>query len=345
MSKYCYLSGPVCADGFWGSNAASLRESIAAARAEDPAAPVTVVINSEGGDVYEGVAIYNLLRAAHVDIVVSGMAASIASVIAMAGDHVAMYSNSVLYVHHAWTCGAGNASELQQQVEQLRDADRVLIDAYMAKSGRTEQEITALLDGPNGDGSEITADRALTLGLIDEVLDPATAVAACLKSFRDHTTQNHITRAGAQPGTNQVEDLSSKETHMADPVTTTDPVLQDPAAECGAPKKAEETVEKEIEIEKKKEETPEVDPREERITELEKKVEELTAKIAAMADQAASQAQYRSVVAAAHQTREAKADEPKSWPEALKKLGFVEACAQYPALRTAYIDEINAKSR
>lgn len=324
MTRYCYLSGPVCSDGFWGSNAASLRQSIADARAEDPAAPVTVVINSEGGDVYEGVAIYNMLRAAHVDVVISGMAASIASVIAMAGDHVSMYANSVLYVHHAWTCGSGNAAELMQQVEQLRDADRVLIDAYMAKSGRTEEEITALLDGPNGDGSEITADRALELGLIDEVLDPATAVAACLKNFRSP----HI-----QP--------QNKEPHMDPEEKTT---MTDQKAACGDPQKAEEIVEVEKEIEKK-EETSEPDPRETRITELEKKVEELTAKLAALIEQTEAQAQYRSVVASAHQTREVKGDEPKSWPEALKKVGFVEACAQYPALRAAYIAEINAKSR
>lgn len=325
MIRYCYLSGPVCSDGFWGSNAASLRQSIADARAEDPAAPVTVVINSEGGDVYEGVAIYNMLRAAHVDVVISGMAASIASVIAMAGDHVAMYANSVLYVHHAWTCGAGNAAELMQQVEQLRDADRVLIDAYMAKSGRTEEEITALLDGPNGDGSEITADRALELGLIDEVLDPAQAVAACLKNFRSPHNQP----------------LNQETTHMDPEEKTT---MTDQKAACGDPQKAEEIVEVEKEIEKK-EETSEPDPRETRITELEKKVEELTAKLAALTEQTEAQAKYRSVVASAHQTHEVKGDEPKSWPEALKKVGFVEACAQYPALRAAYIAEINAKSR
>lgn len=324
MTRYCYLSGPVCSDGFWGSNAASLRQSIADARAEDPAAPVTVVINSEGGDVYEGVAIYNMLRAAHVDVVISGMAASIASVIAMAGDHVAMYANSVLYVHHAWTCGAGNAAELMQQVEQLRDADRVLIDAYMAKSGRTEEEITALLDGPNGDGSEITADRALELGLIDEVLDPAQVVAACLKNFRSPHTQPQ-----------------NKEPHMDPEEKTT---MTNQKAACGDPQKAEEIVEVKKEIEKK-EETSEPDPRETRITELEKKVEELTAKIAALTEQTEAQAQYRSVVASAHQTREVKGDEPKSWPEALKKVGFVEACAQYPALRAAYIAEINSKTR
>lgn len=324
MIRYCYLSGPVCSDGFLGSNAASLRQSIADARAEDPAAPVTVVINSEGGDVYEGVAIYNMLRAAHVDVVISGMAASIASVIAMAGDHVAMYSNSVLYVHHAWTCGAGNAAELMQQVEQLRDADRVLIDAYMAKSGRTEEEITALLDGPNGDGSEITADRALELALIDEVLDPAQAVAACLKNFRSPHTQPQ-----------------NKEPHMDPEEKNT---MTNQKAACGDPQKAEEIVEVEKEIEKK-EETSEPDPRETRITELEKKVEELTAKIASLTEQTEAQAKYRSVVASAHQTREVKDDEPKSWPEALKKVGFVEACAQYPALRAAYIAEINSKTR
>ena len=350
--KYIYLSGEVSSWDYPGCISANqTRQLIADARAEDPAEPLTVVLNSFGGDVTEGIAVYNLLRASRpVDIVVSGIAASIASVIAMAGDHVAMYSNSTLYVHHAWAWAEGNASQMKQRTAELEAADRVLIDTYIAKSGRTEDEIVALLDGPNGEGSSISADRALQLGLIDEILDPAQAVAAYLKSFRvaakrgtaavedlsspatavaamlKSSTHHHITRAGAQPGTN-------KETAMS-----AEPEKITPSAECGGtPKKNEEEV---VEIEKEVKETSGDDDSEKRITELEKKVEELTALVAEKQAKLDAQAHFRSVVASASQTA---AEASLDWPQLVKQLGFKAAAEKYPEVRKAYMKAQIAK--
>ena len=331
MPQYIYLSGDVCSWDCPGCISANqTRQLIADARAEDPAAEITVVLNSFGGDVTEGVAFYNLLRASRpVSIVISGIAASIASVIAMAGDKVAMYGNSTLFVHHAWTFAEGNASQMKQRTAELEAADRVLIGAYMAKSGRTEEEIVALLDGPNGDGSSIDADRALELGLIDEILDPATAVAACLRNRHPHNT----THAGAKSGENK------------EPAMSAEPELTPtPAAECGGtPQKNEEVVE----IEKEVKETSGDDDKEKRITELEKKVEELTAKLEAAQNSLASAQQQ---VAAAAKFRQVNASVPQSqaeaslsFPELVKKIGYVRARKEHPELMQAYMDAENAK--
>lgn len=317
-TRYIYLSGDVSSWDYPGCISANqTRQLIADARAEDPAVEITVVLNSFGGDVTEGVAVYNLLRASRpVNIVISGIAASIASVIAMAGDRVSMYSNSTLYVHHAWTFAEGNASQMKQRTAELEAADRVLIGAYMAKSGRTEEEIVALLDGPNGDGSSIDADRALELGLIDEILDPATAVAARLK----HSLSAHHTPSAAQTGAPTIK----QEANM-DPEKTT------PSAECGgAPQKDEEVVE----IEKEVKETSGDDDKEKRITELEKKVEELTALVAAKQAKLDAQAKFRAVTASAAQTA---AEASLDWPELVKKLGFKKAAEQHPEVRKAYM--------
>ena len=317
MSKYLYISGAIGTGGeWWGEvSAADLRAKIDAIRAEDQSAAITVVLNSYGGDVTEGVAIYNLLQATGVDVVISGMAASIASVIAMAGRKVSMYDNSTLFVHHAWTWGEGNAADFEQRTEELKAADQVLIDAYVRKSGRTEDEIRALLDGPNGDGSSIDAARALELGLIDEILDPTQAVAAMLRAGR---TNPHPSKP-RNTTTNQEEHT------MPDPTTTTTP-----AAECGEPKQtAEETVEIEKEV---KTDTP--DETETRITELEKKVEELTNKLAEKDKALAAAAQFRSVNASAPQVAE---DAALSWPEAVKKYGFTQAAEKFPQLRADHI--------
>ena len=314
MSKYIYISGSIGTGGFlWGEiSAAELREQIDAIRAEDASAPITVILNSYGGDVTEGIAIYNLLQATGVDVVISGMAASIASVIAMAGKKVSMYDNSTLFVHHAWTWGEGNAADFEQRTEELKAADKVLVDAYVRKSGRTEDEIRELLDGPNGDGSSIDAARALELGLIDEVLDPTQAVAAMLKRHSQNSKPRNTTQ-------------NKEEEHTMPDTTTTTPV-----AECGEPKQtAEETVEIEKEV---KTDTP--DETETRITELEKKVEELTAKIAEKDKALAAAAQFRSVNASAPQVAE---DAALSWPEAVKKYGFAQAAEKFPQLRADHI--------
>ena len=350
--KYIYLSGDVMNWDCPGCiSAYQTRQLIADARAESPDEPITVVLNSFGGDVTEGIAVYNLLRASRpVDIVISGIAASIASVIAMAGDHVAMYSNSTLYVHHAWTFAEGNASQMKQRTEELEAADRVLIDAYTAKSGRTEQEIIAILDGPNGEGSSIGADRALELGLIDEILDPAQAVAARLKSC-----------ALAQQRTSAAEDLSSpaqavasmlKRTAPSDRRTadssyltyssypknqtketamSADPTLTTLSAECGGtPQKNEEVVE----IEKEVTETSGDDDKEKLIAELIEKVDKLTALVEEKQAKLDAQAHFRSVVASAAQTAAAAS---KSWPELVKEIGFKAAAEQYPEVRKSYM--------
>ena len=313
MSKYIYLSGSIGTGGpLWGEiSTADVRAKIDAIRAEDASAPITVVLNSYGGDVTEGIAIYNLLQATGVDVVISGMAASIASVIAMAGKKVSMYDNSTLFVHHAWTWGEGNAADFEQRTEELKAADKVLVDAYVRKSGRTEDEIRELLDGPNGDGSSIDAARALELGLIDEILDPTQAVAAMLKRHSQNSKPRNTTH-------------NKEEEHTMPDTTTTTPV-----AECGEPKQtAEETVEIENEVETTD------DPAETRITELEKKVEELTNKLAEKDKALAAAAKFRSVNASAPQVAE---DAALSWPEAVKKYGFAQAAEKFPQLRADHI--------
>lgn len=321
--KYIYLSGEVANLDYPGFiSVAQTRKMISDARSEAPGEDLTVVLNSFGGNVTEGVAIYNLLRASRpVSVVVSGIAASIASVIAMAGDHVAMYSNSTLFVHHAWSCAEGNAAQMRQRTAELEAADRVLIDAYMRKSGRPQEEIVAILDGPNGDGSSIDADRALELGLIDEILDPATAVAACLK------------RSMSEPHHTPTTQNKEKPPMAAEPEITTTP-----AAECGGtPQKNEEVVE----IEKEVKETGEDDDREKRIIELEKKVEELTNKLSAQqasAPSASQSAQLKANIAQAHTQAAAQAAQASmTWPEAVKKHGYAKACELYPDLRESHM--------
>ena len=97
---------------------------------------IIVNINSNGCDVFSGVAIYNMLRRqnAHITVNIDGLAASIASVIAMAGDTVNMPNNAVLMIHNAWTQITGDSNEFKKQAYSLERINSVVFNSYLDKN-------------------------------------------------------------------------------------------------------------------------------------------------------------------------------------------------------------------
>lgn len=112
---------------------------------------INVFINSYGGEVAEGVAIYNALKRykakAKIVTYCDGFACSIASVIFMAGDERIMNEASMLMVHNAWMGARGNAAELRKAADDLDKINQLAITAYMAHFKGTAEELQALLDG------------------------------------------------------------------------------------------------------------------------------------------------------------------------------------------------------
>jgi ATP-dependent Clp endopeptidase proteolytic subunit ClpP len=110
--------------------------------------PVKVQINSPGGDVFEGIAIFNLLRKhnAKVTVEVLGWAASAASIIAMAGDEITMNLGSFMMVHNAWGVVMGNRHDLSDAAELLGQIDSALVDIYVARTGQKADDIEKLMD-------------------------------------------------------------------------------------------------------------------------------------------------------------------------------------------------------
>lgn len=109
---------------------------------------INVHISSYGGEVKEGLAIYNALKnhPAQVRTICDGFACSIASVIFMAGDERVMNEASLLMIHNAWTWAEGNAAELRKQADDLEKITQASVNAYMAHSSLSEDEVKALLD-------------------------------------------------------------------------------------------------------------------------------------------------------------------------------------------------------
>lgn len=135
--------------------------------------PVTVAINSPGGDVFEGLAIYNLLREhpAEVKVTVMGLAASAASVIAMAGDTVTMGLGAEMMVHRSWGMVVGNEDDFAAAVPVFQGFDRSMRSIYAARTGLSDEEIAAYLAGPTkgSDGTWFTAQEAVDAGFADSV--------------------------------------------------------------------------------------------------------------------------------------------------------------------------------
>jgi ATP-dependent Clp protease protease subunit len=130
---------------------------------------VTVNVNSPGGDFFEGVAIYNLLREhkAKVTVRVMGLAASAASVIAMAGDEILMGDGAFLMIHNAWAVAIGNRHDLQAAAEQLAPFDAAMADVYAARSGMTAKEAAALMDKETWIGASQAVEDGFATGMIE----------------------------------------------------------------------------------------------------------------------------------------------------------------------------------
>lgn len=129
---------------------------------------IQVNINSYGGDVFEGIAIYNQLaqHKGKVTINVVGIAASAASIIAMAGDEILMGEGAMLMIHNAWTIGVGNKNDFAQIVEQMQNIDDSLVSIYEARSGVKSKDIQKLMDAE----TFMTAQQAIDDGFADGMM-------------------------------------------------------------------------------------------------------------------------------------------------------------------------------
>lgn len=161
------IEGPIGADPWSledGMTGQTVRGWLAGREDED----VTVWINSPGGDVIEGSAIYTALREhrGHVTVKVDGIAASAASIIAMGGDELLMSPSSYLMIHRASTMAWGNAGEMEQAKEQLEAVDAGLIDVYQKKTGLSRPRIQEMLDNE----TFLNASAAVRLGFADGML-------------------------------------------------------------------------------------------------------------------------------------------------------------------------------
>lgn len=131
--------------GGWGITAQQFSEDL---KALGDIAHINLHIHSPGGDVFDGIAIYNLLNKhpAKITVNIDGLAASMASVIAMAGDRIVMPENALMMIHKPWGISGGNANDMRDYAELLDKVESVLIPAYARKTGKSAESLAAMLD-------------------------------------------------------------------------------------------------------------------------------------------------------------------------------------------------------
>ena len=142
---------------------------------------LNIFINSYGGDVFQGQAIYSMLKRnkATKNVYIDGIAASCASLIAMAGDKIIMPANAMMMIHRAWTIGIGNANDFRKLADDMDKIDESIMATYQAKTGMEIDKIKELMDAETW----MTAEEAKDYGFADEV-EAEKLVAASLSGGR-----------------------------------------------------------------------------------------------------------------------------------------------------------------
>jgi ATP-dependent protease ClpP protease subunit len=156
---------PIGADWFGnGVTAKRFRDDL---EAMGDVAEITVRINSPGGEVFDGLTIYNTLKEhpAKVTVHVDGLAASIASVIAMAGDRIVMGEGAMFMVHSPWTVAMGNADNMRATADMLDKVEVGLVDAYVSRTGKARAAVQKWMEGETW----FTRDEAIAAGLATEI--------------------------------------------------------------------------------------------------------------------------------------------------------------------------------
>lgn len=168
-------------------------------------------INSPGGEVFDGIAIYNILRThkASVTTYIDGLAASIASVIAMAADagKLFMADNAIMMIHNAWTFAAGDANGFRKMAEDLDKINTSIIKSYVNRASISEEEIRVMMDAETW----MNADEALSNGFIDDIIDALPMAAHFdLEKYKFKNAPFGSPKKPAAPSNRQVENPTIK---------------------------------------------------------------------------------------------------------------------------------------
>lgn len=195
-------------EDFWtggGTTAKAFQKELSTVTASQ----IDLHINSPGGEVFDGITIYNLLKQhpATITTYIDGIAASIASVIALVGDKVVMAENALYMMHNPSGMVVGNADDMRSMADVLDKVRGSMLKVYSGKSGKEDQDIVPLLDAETW----MNADEALAAGFIDEI-GSRMDMAACARFIPV------MAKAGFKRIPEEIEDKEGKTTPKEDQI-------------------------------------------------------------------------------------------------------------------------------
>ena len=195
-------------------------------------------INSVGGSVVEGAAIYNALRRHKGGLVVhiDALAASMASVIAMAGDETLIADNALVMIHNPWGMTMGDADELRKEADILDKLKATLVNAYVRKTGMEAEQVAQMMD----DETWLDATEAVALGFADAIEDGIEAAASITPEAaraRFDTFQNSMARK-------TTKSIKAEEAAPAEVVA--EPVVEQPVTDAAVDTSSEDNMNAEL---------------------------------------------------------------------------------------------------
>lgn len=203
-----YVYDVIGAD-FWGEGV-TVKALVEALKATKGTKNLTVRINSPGGDVFEGQAILNQLNTSgrHITVHVDGLAASAASVIAMAGDEIKIAAGGQIMIHNAWTGQTGDAEEHRKIADVLDVVSSQIAAIYAARTGKPQAEMQALMDAETW----MTAEQALELGFATSITEAKRMAAFVDRSLFKYKNcpKEFLNQAEAQPITSPEQTLADQ---------------------------------------------------------------------------------------------------------------------------------------
>lgn len=180
--------------GYWGISSRDIKRQLNEADGD-----IVIEINSPGGSVIEGISIFNAIKdynKGNVTVIIVGLAASMASYIALAGDTVKAYDNAIYMIHNAWQFVMGDHNELRKRALVLESMSKISRNAYVAKTGKSEDELQKAMD----EETYYFGNEILDYGFVDEIIstenekDKDSSMAFAQESFKGclkNMEQNH----------------------------------------------------------------------------------------------------------------------------------------------------------
>lgn len=164
-NRTLYLDGQISDETWWGDEVTpkAFKEELNAGSGD-----ITLWINSPGGDCFAAAQIYNMLMdyPGNVTVKIDGLAASAASVIAMAGTKVCMSPVAILMIHNPATLAYGDKAEMEKTIGMLSEVKESIINAYEIKTGLSRTKLSHLMD----EETWMNANKAIELGFADDIL-------------------------------------------------------------------------------------------------------------------------------------------------------------------------------